>query len=64
MFAVPTMMPVTSPVPGTGIDTVASVLLHVPPNGVLPRLITSFTHTTDGPLITDGSAFTVTAAVR
>jgi len=62
MVAVPALIPVTAPVPGLT-DTVASGLLHTPLGALLNVIVLfSHTHIGEGPVITDGSACTVTVA--
>lgn len=61
-------MPADSPVtvpPRLLTLTVASGLLHTPPPGVLVKEIVAFsqTHIGDGPVMIEGSAYTVTIAV-
>lgn len=60
MVAIPAFCPVTIPLPETIVATEISLLLHVPPSGVLPNVTSEFLHTSVGPVITVGIANTVT----
>jgi hypothetical protein len=56
--------PVTRPVPVTTVAAEGLLLLHVPPPGVLPKLIFAASQTTEGPLMAVGNELTKTTVVR
>lgn len=59
----PALTPVTIPTDGDIVATEASLLLHVPPDVVLARLVVDPAHASAVPVITFGIVFTVTVAV-
>jgi len=63
MVAVPAETPVTTGDVEPTDAIVPSLLLQVPPPGAEPRVIVEPAHTVDGPVISDGTAFTITGVV-
>lgn len=64
MVAVPEAMPVTTPVDAPTVATEGLLLLHVPPAVASANVTVDPIHTAVLPLIADGRALTVNAAVR
>lgn len=53
-MATPAETPVTTPVPAPTVAMAVEPLLHVPPPGVLDKVIVDATQTVEGPVIGDG----------
>jgi hypothetical protein len=60
MVAVPCDTPVTDPDNVPTVAIAVLLLLHVPPLGVLERLVLALSQTTNVPVIAVGTTFTVT----
>jgi hypothetical protein len=63
ILAVPVAIPVTTPVMSTG-ATAALLLLHVPPDTELVKVVVEPIHTLGEPAIAAGEVFTVTVTTR
>lgn len=61
MVELPKVLPVTSPAASTAASVL--LLLHVPPVEAVFSSIVALSHTDNGPVMADGSAFTVTVNV-